>query len=51
MKFLKPVKEEKINREVKIMLALKDGPNINRLIDIVKDNATKSPVLIENNKY
>ena len=46
MKFLKPVKQEKINREVKIMMAVRDGPNVNKLIDVVKDNATNSPVLI-----
>ena len=46
MKFLKPVKNEKINREVKIMSDLAGGPNILKLTDIVKDEATNSPVLI-----
>lgn len=46
MKFLKPVKQEKINREVKVMTALRGGPFINTLLDVVKDRATNSPVLI-----
>lgn len=46
MKFLKPIKREKLNREVKIMTELRGGPFINSLKDIVRDEATKSPVLI-----
>ena len=46
MKFLKPIKIEKLNREVKIMTELRGGPFINTLIDVVKDTATKSVVLI-----
>lgn len=46
MKFLKPVKKEKINREVKIMEAVKEGPFINSLVDVVSDSATNSPVII-----
>lgn len=46
MKFLKPVKKDKINREVKIMNALKGGPFMNTLLDVVRDTATQSPVVI-----
>ena len=46
MKFLKPVREEKLNREIKIMRDLSEGPNILHLVDVVRDEATKSPVLI-----
>lgn len=46
MKFLKPVKTEKLCREVKIMNDLRDGPNIIKLIDVVCDEATNSPVLV-----
>ncbi|CAI2370767.1 unnamed protein product [Moneuplotes crassus] len=46
MKFLKPIKLEKINREIAIMKAVKDAPFVNSLVDVVCDPATNSPVLI-----
>jgi len=46
MKFLKPVKKEKVNREVKIMDTIKGCPFVNSLVDVVKDNATNSPVIV-----
>lgn len=46
MKFLKPIKKEKLNREVKIMRELHNGPFINNLVDVVRDTATKSVVLV-----
>mmetsp|Transcript_22723 Transcript_22723/g.20205 ORF Transcript_22723/g.20205 Transcript_22723/m.20205 type:complete len:274 (-) Transcript_22723:24-845(-) len=49
MKFLKPVKKEKVNREVKIMESVKDCPYVNSLVDVVKDKATNSPVIV--NEY
>ncbi|KAJ5074056.1 casein kinase ii subunit alpha-3 [Anaeramoeba ignava] len=36
VKVLKPVRKAKINREIKVLQALKDGPNILKLIDLVK---------------
>ena len=46
IKVLKPVKKKKINREIKILQNLKNGPNILKLIDIVKDPSSKSPCII-----
>jgi len=43
---LKPVKEEKINREIKILQILKGGTNIIQLIDTVKDVPSDIPALI-----
>lgn len=46
IKVLKPVKKKKINREIKILQNLKNGPNIVKLVDIVKDPSSKSPCII-----
>ena len=46
VKILKPVKEEKINREIKILQILKGGTNIIQLIDTVKDIPSDTPALI-----
>ena len=46
IKILKPVKLEKIKREIKILQLLQDCPNATRLIDIVRDPGSKSPILI-----
>lgn len=46
IKILKPVKEEKINREIKILEALKGGTNIIKLIKVVKDPVSETPALI-----
>ena len=43
---MKPVKEEKINREIKILQILKGGTNIIQLIDTVKDVPSDIPALI-----
>jgi casein kinase II subunit alpha len=37
IKVLKPVKAEKIYREIKILQALYGGPNIVRLMDLIKE--------------
>ena len=46
IKILKPVKKKKIKREIKILQNLKDGPNIVKLLDVVRDPASKTPCLI-----
>lgn len=46
IKVLKPVKKKKIKREIKILQNLKDGPNIVKYLDVVKDSSSKSPCII-----
>lgn len=46
IKILKPVKKKKIKREIKILQNLSSGPNIVKLIDVVRDPASKTPSLI-----
>ena len=46
IKVLKPVKKKKIKREIKILQNLKGGPNIVKLIDVVRDPSSKSPCII-----
>ena len=46
VKVLKPVKKRKIGREIKILQSLAGGPNIIRLLDIVRDPVSKTPVLV-----
>ena len=46
IKILKPVKKAKIKREIKILMNLAGGPNIIRLLDVVKDSASHTPSLI-----
>ncbi|XP_053257914.1 casein kinase II subunit alpha'-like [Podarcis raffonei] len=46
VKILKPVKEKKIKREVKILENLRGGTNIIKLIDTVKDPVSKTPALV-----
>ncbi|CAI5522618.1 unnamed protein product [Closterium sp. Naga37s-1] len=46
IKILKPVKKKKIKREIKILQNLCGGPNIIRLLDIVRDPQSKTPSLI-----
>lgn len=50
IKVLKPVKKAKIRREIKILKTLaagsSPGSNIIRLLDVVRDSATKTPALI-----
>ena len=46
IKVLKPVKKRKIKREIKILQNLCGGPNIVKLLDIVKETQTKTPCLI-----
>jgi casein kinase II subunit alpha len=46
IKILKPVKKKKIKREIKILQNLRGGPNIVKLLDIVRDQQSKTPSLI-----
>jgi casein kinase II subunit alpha len=46
LKILKPVRTEKIFRETKILQTLYGGPNIVKLLDVVRDQATKTPCLV-----
>lgn len=46
IKVLKPVKRKKIKREIKILQNLRNGPNVINLLDIVRDNESKTPSLI-----
>ena len=46
IKILKPVKKKKIKREIKILQNLYGGPNIIRLLDVVRDSQSKTHGLI-----
>ncbi|KAK1268094.1 Casein kinase II subunit alpha [Acorus gramineus] len=46
IKILKPVKKKKIKREIKILQNLCGGPNIIKLLDIVRDQHSKTPSLV-----
>ena len=46
IKVLKPVKKKKIKREIKILQNLSGGPNIIKLLDVVRDTASKTPCLV-----
>ncbi|KAL9461279.1 hypothetical protein AB3S75_004306 [Citrus x aurantiifolia] len=46
IKILKPVKKKKIKREIKILQNLCGGPNVVKLLDIVRDQHSKTPSLI-----
>lgn len=46
IKVLKPVKRKKIKREISILQNLVDGPNIIKLLDIVREPSLKTPALV-----
>lgn len=46
IKILKPVKKKKIKREIKILQNLCGGPNVIRLLDVVRDPQSKTPSLV-----
>lgn len=46
IKVLKPVKTKKIKREIKILQVLFGGPNIIRLLDLVREPEMRSPAFI-----
>ena len=47
IKVLKPVRRKKIRREIKVLQNLAGGPNIVRLIDVVRDPVSSTPCLIQ----
>ncbi|EMS48724.1 Casein kinase II subunit alpha-2 [Triticum urartu] len=46
IKILKPVKKKKIKREIKILQNLCGGPNIIKLLNVVRDQQSKTPSLV-----
>ena len=46
VKILKPVRTEKIFREIKILQTLFGGPNIVKLYDVVREPVSKTPCLV-----
>lgn len=46
IKVLKPVKKKKIRREIKILQNIYGGPNVIKLLDVVKHDQTGTPSLI-----
>ncbi|KAI8048967.1 hypothetical protein BDF22DRAFT_239146 [Syncephalis plumigaleata] len=46
IKVLKPVKKKKIRREIRILQNLSGGPNIIKLLDVVRDPQSKTPALV-----
>jgi len=46
VKILKPVKKKKIKREIRILQNLCGGPNVVKLLDVVRDPQSKTPSLI-----
>merc|ERR1719160_697563 len=46
VKILKPVKKKKIKREIRILQNLCGGPNVVKLLDVVRDPHSKTPSLI-----
>jgi casein kinase II subunit alpha len=46
VKVLKPVKKKKIKREIKILQNLCGATNIVKLLDVVRDNQSRTPSLI-----
>lgn len=46
IKILKPVKKNKIKREIKILQIVSGGTNIIRLLDVVRDPQSKTPSLV-----
>jgi casein kinase II subunit alpha len=46
IKALKPVRRNKIKREIKILQNLSGGPNIVALLDVIRDSQSKTPSLV-----
>jgi len=47
IKCLKPVRQRKIKREIKILQNLRGGPNVIQLLDTVRDPGSKTPSLVQ----
>lgn len=46
IKIMRPVKEHRLRREIKILQHVKGGPNIVGLIEVVRDPDTKTPCFV-----
>eukprot|EP00930_Biecheleria_cincta_P035328 TRINITY_DN242_c0_g1_i5.p1 TRINITY_DN242_c0_g1~~TRINITY_DN242_c0_g1_i5.p1 ORF type:complete len:362 (+),score=43.25 TRINITY_DN242_c0_g1_i5:38-1087(+) len=46
IKILKPVQKKKIKREIKILQSLFGGPNVVKLLDVVRNPLSKTPSLV-----
>lgn len=46
VKIMRPVKEQRLRREIKILNHVSGGPNIIRLLDVVRDPDTKTPCFV-----
>lgn len=46
IKILKPIKREKIQREIKIMQTLEDSPFVPKFIDLVKEPITRTHSIV-----
>ena len=46
IKILKPVKKKKIKREIKILQNMNEGKNIVKLLDVVRDPASRTTSLV-----
>ena len=46
IKIMKPVKEHRLRREIKILRHLSGGPHIIRLLEVLRDPDTKTPCFV-----
>jgi len=46
VKIMRPVKEQRLKREIKILRHVRGGPNIIGLLDLVRDPDTKTPCFV-----
>lgn len=46
VKIMRPVKEQRLKREIKILRHVRGGPNIIELLDLVRDPDTKTPCFV-----
>jgi hypothetical protein len=46
VKIMRPVKEQRLKREIKILRHVRGGPNIIGLVDLVRDPDTKTPCFV-----
>lgn len=46
IKIMRPVKEHRLRREIKILQHVKGGPNVVGLLEVVRDADTKTPCFV-----
>ena len=46
VKIMRPVKEQRLKREIKILRHVQGGPNVVRVLDLVRDPDTKTPCFV-----